>query len=78
MKRKLSLLLAGALCISLAACTNTAQPSESPSVQPTESAPVGTEGTGALTAGTYTASAPGMNGPGHRGGHCHRQRHRVR
>ena len=62
MKRKLSLLLAGALCISLAACTNTAQPSESPSVQPTESAPVGTEGTGALTAGTYTASAPGMNG----------------
>lgn len=60
--KKLSLLLAGALCISLAACTNTTQPSESPSVQPSESAPVSTEGTGALTAGTYTASAPGMNG----------------
>lgn len=61
-KRWASLLLAGAMALSLAACTNEGAPSPSPSVQPSESPAPGASPAGAYRAGTYTASAAGKNG----------------
>lgn len=58
-KKWASLLLAGVMTLSLAACTTEGEPSPSPSasVEPTSAPPAGT-----YQAGTYTASAPGKNG----------------
>ena len=61
-KRWASLLLAGAMALSLAACTNEGAPSPSPSVQTSESTAPGASPAGAYRAGTYTASAAGKNG----------------
>jgi len=58
MKKKLSLLLAAALMLNLAAC-GTAQ--EKPEATPTAAEPTAAQT--AYTAGTYEASAPGHNGP---------------
>ena len=51
MKKAISMLLAAAMCLSLVACGGAAS-----------SAPADAAGGGALKAGTYTASAPAMNG----------------
>ena len=63
MKRRnriISLLLSGALMLSLAACGATAgEGTPSPSITPSASAPA----QGAFTDGTYTGSANGNNGP---------------
>lgn len=67
MKKWLAMLLAAAMCVSLAACggnadATTAAPETTPeaTTEAKEENPTGEAG--ALTAGTYTASAPGMNG----------------
>lgn len=61
-KRWAGLLLAGAMVLGLAACTETpvSSPSVSPSATPTQSA---APAEGQYAAGTYTASAEGKNGP---------------
>ena len=64
-KRWASLLLAGAMALSLAACTNEGAPSPSPSVQPSESTAPGASPAGAYRAGTYTASAAGHQACSH-------------
>lgn len=66
MKKWIAMLLAAAMCVSLAACSGkTDVTTEAPSAESTSAASESEDASGTetgMTAGTYTASAAGMNG----------------